>query len=100
MSMGGGSGARLVDDVTAVLSWTVRGDGIYYVFDPTGLEGGRGKARQLKATAGTGGPATILTEGLKTNDHIAADETGVYWFDDYLLGEPADAGQSFIKKYD
>jgi hypothetical protein len=72
-------------------AFTVSGDAVYFVAGDDGAQ-----LRQLMVASAIGGQAPVtLVEQITFSSEMAADATGVYWYDD----ERFEMGTGFIRKY-
>jgi hypothetical protein len=72
-------------------AWTVSGDAVYFVAGDVGAQ-----PQQLMMASSRGGQTPVtLVEQIAFHSTLAADATGVYWYDD----ERFELGTGFIRKY-
>jgi hypothetical protein len=75
LPIGASNVVSLVSDATEPADWTARGESLYYLSEVFG------GPTQLKTVPRSGGPSLLLTERERTAELVAADATGVYWFE-------------------
>jgi hypothetical protein len=86
----GASPKSLASGIADVDGWVASGDFVYFAGGPlASLD------QHLAAAPASGGPTTTLVAQITLSNAIAADATGVYWYDDQRLV----SGIGLIRKY-